>query len=67
MKILRAVTVAGVSVLTTGVALAQSQNMMNGGMWGGGWMGGYGGAWAPILLVIVVAALVAWVVKGKGK
>jgi len=41
--------------------------MMNGGMWGFGWMGGYGGYWLPILLVAVVAGLVIWVVKQRGK
>ncbi len=61
-------------------ALAQSQGgpgpgagMMGGngpawmGAYGAGWMGGYGGLWLPILLVIVVAGLVAWVVTQKGK
>jgi len=28
-------------------------------------MGGYGGIWGPILLVIVIAGVVAWVVKRK--
>jgi hypothetical protein len=37
------------------------------GGYGAGWMGGYGGIWLLILLVIVVAGLVAWVVKNKGK
>lgn len=69
MKTLLALVVGTVPLLATGVALAQNGNMMNGdgGMWGGGWMGGYGGIWGPILLVIVVAGLVAWVVKQKGK
>ncbi len=46
---------------------------MNGGGWGGGWMGGYGGMGGygailvPILFVVVVAGLVVWVVKQKGK
>ena len=48
-------------LLCSGVALAQSGNMMN----GGGWMGGYGGIWMPILLAVVVVALVVWVVKQK--
>ena len=52
-------------LLFSGVALAQSGNMMNGGSWGGEWMGGYGGMWIPILLVVVVVALVVWVVKQK--
>jgi len=37
------------------------------GSYGSGWMGGYGGIWLPILLVVVVAGLVAWIVKQKGK
>ncbi|MDP2240161.1 MAG: hypothetical protein Q8K18_08365 [Burkholderiales bacterium] len=58
-------------------ALAQSQggygpgnDMGSGGMMGGygfGWMGGYGGIWVPIVLVIVVAGLVAWVVTQMKK
>ena len=67
MKTLLAMAVGTVLLLATGVSLAQNGNMMNGGMWGGGWMGGYGGIWVPILLVIVVVGLVAWVVKRKGK
>lgn len=67
MKTLLAIAVATVSLLTTGVSLAQNGNMMNGGNWGGGWMGGYGGIWMPLLLVIVVAGLVAWIVKRGGK
>lgn len=39
--------------------------MMNGDMGGFGWMGGYGGIWVPILVVIVVVGLLAWVVKKK--
>jgi len=59
-------------------ALAQSQggygpgnDMGSGGMMGGygfNWMGGgYGGIWLPVLLVIVVAGLVAWIVAQKRK
>ena len=66
MKTLRSLVVGSVPLLATGVSLAQSGNMMNGGMWGGGWMGGYG-IWGPILLVIVVVGLVVWVVQRKGK
>ena len=62
MKNLLAAAVGTVSLLTTGVSLAQNGNMMNGGGWGSGWMGGYGGIWMPILLVIVVV-VVAWIVK----
>ena len=66
MKTLLAIAVGMVSLLTTGVSLAQSGNMMNGGSWGGGWMGGYGGG-SMILLLVVVVVLVAWVVKRGGK
>lgn len=67
MKTLLAMAVGPVALLATGVALAQNGNMMNSGTWGTGWMGGYGGIWMPILLVIVVAGLVAWIVKRGGK
>ncbi len=67
MKTLLAMAVGAVSLLTSGVSLAQSGNMMNGGNWGGSWMGGYGGLWMPILLVIVVVGLVVLVVQRKDK
>ena len=67
MKTLFASAVGTGSMLTTGVSLAQSGNMMDGNMGGFGWMGGYGGAWMPILVVIVVAGLVVWVVSQKNK
>ena len=35
------------------------------GAYGG--MGGYGGILVPILLVVVVAGLVMWVIKQRGK
>ncbi len=37
------------------------------GWMGGSWMGGYGGIWLPILLVVVIAGVVAWVVSQKKK
>ncbi len=68
MKTLSAIAVGTASLLASGVTYAQSGNMMNGGMGGDGWMGGYGGGiWVPILVVIVVIGLVAWVVKQNGK
>lgn len=67
MRTLLAIAVGAVPLLATGVALAQSGNMMDGGGWGMGWMGGYGGIWGPILLVVVVAGLVALVMQRKGK
>jgi len=38
--------------------------MMNGDY---GWMGGYGGPWLPILLLIVVVGVVAWIANRGGK
>jgi hypothetical protein len=67
MKFLLAMLVGTLSLLVHGVSFAQQGGMMNGGAWGGGWMGGYGGIWGPVLLVIVIAGLVAWIVKQKGK
>lgn len=67
MKNLLAITVGMTSLLITVSALAQSGNMMNGGMSDAGWMGSYGGAWVPILLLIVVIGLVVWVLQRKGK
>jgi uncharacterized membrane protein len=68
MKTFFAFIVGAIALLTSGLALAQSGNMMNGGSWGSGWMGGgYGGIWTPILLVIVVVGLVAWIFKRGGK
>jgi len=49
--------------LSAGDAMAQNGTMRN----GGGWMSGYGGILMPILLVIVVAGVVMWFVKQKGK
>lgn len=69
MKTLLAMAAGTAPLLASGFALAQTGSMMDGygGMSGGGWMGGYGGFWGPALLVVVVAALVVWVVKQKGK
>jgi len=68
MKTLFVVALTPASVLNSGAALAQSGNMMNGGMWGGGWMGGgYGGYWLLVLLCIVVVGLVIWIISQKGK
>lgn len=65
--ILGLLALGAVPLLGAGEALGQTGNMMSGGMEGFGWMGGYGGMWVPILLVIVVAGLVAWVVQQKDK
>lgn len=52
-------------LLATHTVWAQNGHMMSGGMWGGGWMGGYGGVWGLALLVIVVAAVVAWAFRQR--
>ena len=67
MKILFVMIIAAVPLLATRVSWAQNGNMMGSGMWGGGWMGGYGWMWMPVLLVIVVAGVVAWIVKRGDK
>lgn len=52
-------------------ALAQSQGGYGSDMMGGngaGWMGGgYGGILVPVLLVVVIAGLVAWIIAQKKK
>lgn len=53
--------------MATGHTWAQNGNMMNGGTWGSGWMGGYGGIWTPVLLVVVLAGVIAWIVNRKDK
>lgn len=73
-KILSATAMIGGTIVATS-AMAQSQGgygMGSGGMMGGygaGWMGGggYGGFLLPLLLVVAVAGLVAWIVAQKKK
>ena len=65
MKRMLTVAAGAVPLLATNNVWAQNGPMMNGGMSGGGWMGGYGGIWGLALVVIVVAAIVAWAVKRK--
>jgi len=67
MKTLLAKAVGTLLLLTSGIALAQAGNMMDGSGWGMGWMGGYGGIWGPILLVVVVVGVVALVMQRRGK
>ena len=68
MKNMSVGALGAASVLSSGAALAQSGNMMNGGMWGGGWMGGgFGGYWLLILLCIAVVGLVVWIISQKSK
>ena len=67
MKVLSLTAVGTASLFASNATLAQSGNMMNGGMWSGGWMGGYGGMWALVLLCIAVIAVVVWIVTRGGK
>jgi len=67
MKALLARAIVALPLLSSGVALAQNGNMMNGGGWGMGWMGGYGGVWGPLLLVVVVVGVVVLVMQRRGK
>jgi uncharacterized membrane protein len=67
MRKLLAKAVGTLPLLTSGIALAQSGNMMGGSGWGMGWMGGYGGIWGPILLVVVVVGVVALIMQRRGK
>lgn len=59
--------VGALSLLATGVALAQSGNMMDGGGHGGGWGGGYGGIWGAVLLGAVVVAVVVLLMNRRRK
>lgn len=67
MKNQTSIAIATASLLATGAASAQNGTMMNGGTWGGTWMDGYGGTWMVVLMVVVVAALVAWIVSQNKK
>jgi hypothetical protein len=67
MNTLRALATATVSLLAADLAMARNGHMLNNDTWGHGWTSGYGGILVPILLVIVIAGLVAWIVKGRIK
>jgi len=59
--------VGAMSLMATGVALAQTGNMMDGGGRNMGWMGGYGGIWGVVLLAVVVGAVVVLLMQRKQK
>ena len=67
MKVLSVTAGGTASLFASNAALAQSGNMMNGGMWSGGWMWGYGGMWTLVLLCIAVIAVVVWIVTRGNK
>ena len=67
MKPLTALLAGTGPLLATGVAWAQSGNMMNGSGWGMGSMEGYGGMWGPVLLVVVIVAVVALIMQRRRK
>lgn len=58
-------TVVLIPLFNSGVAVAQSGNMMNGDMWSGGLMGSYGGA--PVFLLIALIGVVIWFIRQKRK
>lgn len=67
MRASLAAVVGSVVLLASGVALAQNGSMMNGNGWAMGWMGGWGGIWGPIVLVVAIVAIVALLMRRKGK
>ena len=67
MKNLSLLIIGAASLLTSGVALAQTGTMMGGENSGFGWMGGYGGVWMPVLVIVVVVALVVLVIQRRDK
>ena len=66
MNKLLAMAVAALALLATGVALAQTGNMMDGGR-SMGWMGGYGGIWGAVLLGALVVAVVVLLMNRRAK
>jgi hypothetical protein len=66
-----ALLMGGPVLATSALAQSQGDHDSGSGMMGGygaGWMGsGYGGMLIPVLLVIVIAGLVAWIVVQKRK
>ncbi len=71
-KVLSATLLIGGPMMIASAQAQQQNGHAPGGMMGGygaGWMGGYGfgGMWGPILVVIVVAGLVAWIVAQRKK
>ena len=67
MKIVHAMFAGAVSMLGSGVALAQSEHMMGADMGGHVWVGGYNGILAPILIIIAAVGLVTWFVRERRK
>ena len=62
-----AMAVGAFSLLATGVALAQTGNMMDGGGRSMGWMGGYGGIWGAVLLGAFVVVVVVLLMNRRAK
>jgi uncharacterized membrane protein len=67
MNTLISMAVGALSLLVSGVALAQTGNMMDGGGRSMGWMGGYGGIWGAVLLGAVAVAVVVLLMNRKAK
>jgi hypothetical protein len=67
MNKLISMAIGALSLLVTGIALAQSGNMMEGGGRGMGWGVGYGGFWGAVLLGAVAVAVVVLLMNRKSK
>ncbi|HUH00305.1 MAG TPA: hypothetical protein VMQ83_14180 [Gammaproteobacteria bacterium] len=67
MNTLISMAVGALSLLVTGIALAQTGNMMDGGGRGMGWMGGYGGFWGAVLLGAIAVAVLVLLMNRKAK
>lgn len=62
------VIVVGLLVLVGGGAIiggGPGGGMMGGGRTGTAWMGGFGWMWVPAVLIVGLAALLAWGMFGK--
>jgi uncharacterized membrane protein len=70
---MKTLSVGAITLVTTRVALAQNENMMNGGtghggwMDGNGWMGGYGGVCLSIILFFIIISFIIWFVNRNRK
>jgi uncharacterized membrane protein len=65
---MKTLPVGAITLVTTRIALAQNENMMNGGTghggwmdgngWMDGWMGGYGGVCLSIILFFIIISFI---------
>ena len=67
MHKLISMAVGALSLLATGVALAQTGSMMDGSDHGMGWWGGFGGFWGAVLLGALIVAVVVLLMNRRRK